>query len=422
HDLWNAIGAAAKKRGMKINLERVASSWINQPGYPVINVSNRGAGRGISLKQERYLLVNTRRYGERWPVPVHYMLPGKRSGFMLLDRKAAQLRGSAHYVKLNYGQKGLYRARYDDGMLQSLGELIRSGGINPIDAWGIENDVFAMSRSARTGIDDYVDFVERYCIDGDYPLNVSVSGHLSGLVSLMKGNVKMPRLEAVNLKYHKMLLKRLGWVRKDDERDAITLLRSATITVLGYAGDREVMSQAKKMFDDYVKNGRQIDPNIRGAIFTLAALGGDEQTHSTFIDLYKRLDDPYDKVRVLYGLSSFTDKKLLLASLDFSMSKHVRLQDSYYVPALMASKPAGKQVVWPWIRDNWKNIMKRFDASSKMLGGYVRNLSSLDSGGSRADYVRFFSKKGNMREDIKKAYAQSLEFIDSNIRLIDKNR
>ncbi|MDE1869238.1 MAG: M1 family metallopeptidase [Candidatus Micrarchaeota archaeon] len=421
-DLWGSIDKAAKKRGRGADLKRLAEAWVNTPGYPIVNVENAGAGK-LRLSQERYLLADTKRYEQVWPIPIRYALPGKRLGFTLLNHRSADLKYDGTYIKLNYGQKGLYRARYPEKIAEKLGGLIAAGKVAHIDEWGIENDMFALARSTRSKVSDYVDFVERYCMDIGFPANITLSGHLSGLATLLDGRINTRRLKEVNLKYNRKLLKQLGWARKGGELDAVSLLRGSVIAALGIAGDAEVKAESKRLFDAYVNEGKAIDANIRSAVFANVALDGDTRLHEKFVELYKKAEDSFDILRIMRALGSFRDKELLKKSLAFSLSKDMRLQNAHYIPATIASRSVGRELLWEWTKDNWKVLLKRYDIGSpNALDVFVDNLAALDTVKAKTDIIKFFSKKGNMRDDIKKAYVQSLEFIDSNIRLIEANK
>ena len=90
--------------------------------------------------------------------------------------------------------------------------------------------------------------------------------------------------------------------------------------------------------------------------------------------------------------------------------------------AIGSSNPAGKDLVLGWTRKNWKALMKRFASGTHMLSRYVDNLSVLRTREDLRAVKSFFSKKENMREDLRQALANTLEEIESNIAFMEANR
>ncbi len=418
-DLWNAIGEVSGKKGIG-RFAEVAKGWIDKAGYPIITVSE--TKDGIELKQRRFSMLESNLNGI-WPIPVNYVIDGSRQAPVLFDREKSSVKAQFQgYVKLNYGQKGFYRVSYPENMLNALGSAISEKRIDPLDAWGVERDLFALAMSSRIKLEGYLDFVERYCMDQEYPLDSGVSAHLSGLNSMLEGSKKFgKRVRQLNLEYHKALLGKLGWEEKPDERNVTTLLRAGTITELGMAGDSTVMSRANEMFADYRKTGKRIEKNIRGAIFRTIAYRGNLETYNEFIRLFKAETAPDEQRRFMIAIGSFKDESIARRALDFSMSKDVRLQDSCFLPMYVVLTDTGKRIIWEWTKKNWKGFMKRYSPGVHMLDHFVENLAGTDNRKARDEISEFFSRKENSRDDMKKALKQTLESIDILIRFKEFN-
>jgi hypothetical protein len=199
-------------------------------------------------------------------------------------------------------------------------------------------------------------------------------------------------------------------------------MRSAAILKSGMAGHSPTIDKAKRLFDDYIDHGKEIETNIRAAVFYLNAWVGDEKVFNTFKKKYMKEKLPEDKMRFLRALSMFNDRKLLLRAFDFSMSKDVRPQDSPMVVAIGASNPVGSGLVLGWTEKNWKELRKRFASGTHMLSRYVDNLSVLRTREDLAEVKSFFGRKENMRDDLTHALAKTLEEIEANVQFMDANR
>ncbi len=416
-DLWDAIQQAAKESGKRIQVSDVIEKWVTKPGHPLIHV--RKAPGGFSLRQERYTLLG--REDDSWPIPLHYMASTGVSS-TLMRKKEQKLSVKGDWVKLNYGQKGFYRVKYEAVLLAGVGKRIKENRIGDIDTWGIENDLFSFVRSARISVEEYLDFVSDYCTDKSYPANSSISGHLNWLCNMGYGHGFGEKARKASISFHRKVLSRLGWEKQDGDDTIKVMLRNAAISSLGLAGDKATLSRAKKEFESYLKGGKEIDVNIRGAIYALNAWQGDEKTFGFFLKRYKEEKAPDEQRRNLRALAFFSDPALLRRTLDLSKSGEVRLQDSFLLPAVLSENTIGKALIWGWTKKNWHALMKKYDSGAHMLGGLVDNLSYVSDARTASEIKKFFARKSNRRDDMKMELTHALERIQTNIKLMEKNR
>ncbi|MDE1811141.1 MAG: M1 family metallopeptidase, partial [Candidatus Micrarchaeota archaeon] len=423
-DLWDAIDYAAKKRGKNLNLSKVVEYWIDNPGYPVIDVSYDGEGKAM-LEQQKFTVLWPNSSKQVWPIPMHYRFNSKEQGFKMFDRKrmAVDLKGS-DYVKLNYMQKGLYRVKYPERMMNRLGLMIKSGQLGAVDAWGIESDMYTLARSCRIKVEKYLEFVQRYCMNAGYPLNFSVSGHLGTLSVYLRDNKRLYKmLNEITIHYHKRILNRIGWKKVEGERSTTTMLRAITVRSLGIAGDKETLATVRSMFAKRVKEGSgAVPPDLKGAVYGTVAYWGNISTFNQIVSLYKKEKLPEESVRLLGSLGAFSDKTIIRRALEFSKSKDVRLQDSYSIPAGVASNPVGKSMIWAFTKSNWKEFMGKYEPATHMLGRFMDNLFAIDDPSTRKEIWKFFSNKANMRADVRRPFSQVMEFTDINVRFLEHNR
>ncbi|MDE1850443.1 MAG: M1 family metallopeptidase [Candidatus Micrarchaeota archaeon] len=416
-DLWNAIQEEARKSGKKLKVSKLMTSWVTKAGHPVVDVKR--AKGGFLLSQKRFTLLGD--MSDFWPIPIHYMT-GDGEGMLLMEKREQLIRTDSPYIKLNYGQKGVYRVKYEGRILEHLGKLIREKKLAALDAWGIENDLFSFARSGRLPVTDYLDFVEKYCFGLSYPLSSNISGHLGWFFNMTYGTRLEDAVKKVFVDFNKDQLRILGWAARKGEREIDTMLRGGVIANLGIAEDAQTVKRAKRLFDEYRKSGRGIDPNIRGAIFSTVAWNFGPGNFRFFFERYKKEKFPEEQRRLLGALSAFKDKGAIVRSLKIAYSRDVRLQDSMIIPIRMSANLAGRDLYWPWIKKNWKQLVKRYDSGTHMLSRFPEGLSFMHDKKAREGIVSFFAKKGNMREDIRRSLNQTLERIDANIKFFEKNK
>ncbi|MEW6722255.1 MAG: M1 family metallopeptidase, partial [Candidatus Micrarchaeota archaeon] len=231
-DLWASIEQECEAKGRGLPVVKVMDDWLTREGYPVVSVREAGEG-AFELSQERFTISGNME--GTWKIPVSY-LSDRGEGRMLMEGKTARV--EANWLKLNYRQAGFYRVAYERKNLQVLGRMVREGKLGDLDAWGIENDLFAFVRSGGMELREYLDFVREYCMDCGYPANVNLSGHLTWLNSLAFRAPFAKKAAELSAEYHGKLLEKLGWEVRPGESSGETRLRNLAITELGLLGDR----------------------------------------------------------------------------------------------------------------------------------------------------------------------------------------
>ena len=65
--------------------------------------------------------------------------------------------------------------------------------------------------------------------------------------------------------------------------------------------------------------------------------------------------------------------------------------------------------------------MRKYSGGTHMLSSFVHNLSGIDNPKMKKEVQEFFQSKEHYRDDIKQALKQTLERIDINCTLKEKN-
>jgi tricorn protease interacting factor F2/3 len=416
-DLWEALAHAAGSSGR--NVAKMASYWILNPGYPIIDVSI--ADGYAHLRQRRFILnENGISYGP-WPIALHYRTIGAADGSMLLDKRerTMKVKGDAA-VKLNHGQKGLYRVKYDDRTLKRLGAAVSSGELEGIDIWGIENDLFALARKSEVSADSYLSFVKKYCMRADYPADSSVISHIMWIYNMLYGTGKEERAKRLGLGYCNLWLDRFGLEPKDGEPRSNRIVRAEAFGALGILGDKRIIDIAETLFIARYGKGKAIDPDLAGAVYRIVSFNFGAKYEKAIRSLYLKADLEESR-KFLVSLGMFNEPALIRRYLDYSLSKEVRLQDSFLLPAVISGGPYGKGPTLKWTKKNWHRLMKVFDPGTHMLPRYIENFSSVSDKKLYNEIKVFFNRKRNRRGDTPRYLRQTLERMEANIRFLETN-
>src|SRR6185295_3602106 len=108
---------------------RILPSFVNQPGFPLIDVSAACAVNRttLTLKQQRFLVDAGESGGDniRWQVPICVKIPGQQQPTCEVLSTVSQdvtLPGNtcAPWVFANAGAQGYYRTAYTPEMLRAI--------------------------------------------------------------------------------------------------------------------------------------------------------------------------------------------------------------------------------------------------------------------------------------------------------------
>jgi len=410
-DLWNAIGNAS---GMPVS--SMVHTWLKQPGFPLIEVHQDG--NILKLKQKRYLLESDKKFSKGlWSVPISLGLDDAISK-KLFTKKSMTVKLPKNTVGFvaNYGRKGFYRVKYDEGILLDLKMLVDEKRIPAIDRWAIQNDLFSLCVSGDEQIRNYLDFSDAYFNEDSYLATVNVAHNLASLYfrAFDEKFVEEIRIYAVN--YFKKILFNLGWDPKKSDKHTDALLRSFVISALGKMGDDEITDEALRRYKKFLKSPGSIPPDLVEPICSIAAWNGNSKTHAELIKLYKNAKTMEEKLRFLGALCGFKDKKLLLKSLDFSQTSNVRSQNMQLPIMRVAANPYGDKVLWPWLKKNWKKLNKKVGHGNPLFNRIVASISSVADDSMEKEIKIFFKK--NPTPGTERTQAQTLERIRINSKLL----
>ena len=198
------------------------------------------------------------------------------------------------------------------------------------------------------------------------------------------------------------------------------MLRSFTISALGKLGDESVLAEAESRFKKFLKHPDSLPADLREPVYSLVAWRGDLVTHKQLIKLYKKAKSQEEKLRFLGALCSFRDEKLLLKSLDFSQTAHVRSQNMQLPIIRVAANPYGKTILWPWLKKNWKKLGSKVGHGNPLFNRIVASLSLVADKKMEKELRQFFKK--NPTPGTERTLEQALERIRINDGFLQRTK
>ena len=427
-DLWNALADVSGEP-----VAEIMDSWVLQTGYPMLDIGVERSDGNINLHmmQQRFvydaILEDSAADETLWKVPIGvYTADGGDSASRLMDTKllawdvADSDAEDDAWTKLNPEQTGFYRVRYSSTDLQQLVEPIRSKALTPIDRLGIQNDAFALSRAGIVPATDFLTIAEAYRSEDNAPVCADLSSNLGGLDNLLSDEDYYGNFQAFSRSIFQQVAAQIGWDARPDETNMDALLRSTVLSHVGSNNDEDALREAAARFTAYTGDPGSVSPDIRGIVFRLAAKRGGRTEYDAMWQL--RADTPLqeEKVRFLYGLTSFEDKALLEETLNRSLGDEVRVHDTVSVITLVAGNTLGRDLAWQFLKDNWDELDRRYGEGGFAIMRLVGIASAFTTLDMHDDVQRFFAD--NPAPGAARTISQSLERIRLNAAWLDRNR
>ena len=425
-DLWKSLAEAS---GQPVS--SMMDTWTAQMGYPVLDVTADRSDDGVSvhLSQKRFVYESILGGGDdddsAWSVPVGAIADGAdEPAFALMDGREATVRLSASarpaWVKINPEQTGFYRVNYQDDDLTALIGPIERGELSPSDRLGIQNDAYALARAGLAPVTRFLSIAPAYRNEDTAPVASDLAVNLAGLDSILSEEPYHAKFQAYARDIFAPIGRRMGWEPHDGEGHLDALLRSTVLEALGRYEDSDTLTEAAAKLQRYVTDSSSVPPDLRRAVYSLAAKQGDGTTWETMWGLYKDSPLQEEKVRLLMGLTQFKSRELLSQTLDRALSEDVRTQDAPYPILGTGMNAYGRDLAWDYLKENWEEIDRRYGEGGFMIMRLVSFTSGFTSEEKRQDVEKFFAD--HPAPAAERSIRQALERISLNIAWLDRNR
>ena len=410
HHLWEALEAVSQQP-----VTRIMQSWIEQPGYPLLEVVRDG--NELILRQRRFthLPLESR---QSWLIPVTIGLYDEsgslREENLLLEQPETRfsIDGQVSCYKINLGQRGFYRVWYrDDANLAALGRGVASGQLDAMDRWGLQNDLYALVRSGICSLADYLDFLGHYRDEvGFLPLS-SIAANLYHAYLVCPPPVRERVAEVGRILFEKAL-DAIGLEPRQDEPHTRSLLRDQILWYAVLYGSQQAAAFAGGRFGDLMA-GKPVHPDICKSVMQAGAFSGGESVLEWFFRRFKTTESEHDRMNILTALGCLPRPELIQKALDFIMAE-VPGRIQFVGIAAIAANAAALPMMWDWYRRNLADLEKFHPMLYERVIGAIVPVCGLE----REEAVRTFFK-GYLEKDEKfrDVVLLSLEKLEINRRL-----
>jgi aminopeptidase N/puromycin-sensitive aminopeptidase len=412
-DFWNAQTANSH-----LPVDKIMSSFVTQPGVPLLTLSERQGG-GVPITQSRFFLSSaaTSQNTQRWTVPVCLKTNGQPICRVLTPEDStlpvpADIAMPMLYA--NAGGKGYYRTAYTAEQYKAIVAKAEAT-LTPPEKIGLLGDRWALVRSGQGTVAGYLDLVLALKQDPNAAVLDTAHQQLEKVDSDIATDEDRVAFAAVVRREFGPVYAAMGSPAKTDSYDR-QQLRGILFEMLGAAHDPAVLAQAQTntaRVDADNKKDKTLDAALADAAVLVSASNGDAALYDKMLAISKSSNDPGEKTDALRTLARFPDPALVKRTLDYTVSGEVRNQDAWIVLVALLRNRETRDQAWDYIQKNWDKVQAQLTISSG--ASVVSATGSFCSVRQRDEVVNFFAT--HPVESSERTLAKAIDSINDCIQL-----
>ena len=418
-DLWDALSTATD-----LDIGKIMHSWLEQPGYPVVNAKVDENGHLI-LSQKQFFIGEGKDVGRKWEIPLNanFDAPKIMSEKQVDLGSYKDLRNKAgHPLRLNVGNNSHFIVKYDATLMKDI--MSELDKLNPISKLQLLQDLRLLAEGKQISYATIVPILTEFA-DSKSSLVINA---LYSTASKLRQFVTPDSEDEKNLKafYNKLSEKqvaRLGWNPKSGENDEDKQIRPYELSASLYADNKDSINEAHRLFNENKDNLEAMNAAIRPYVLINEVKNfGDSNLIEHLIREYQRTSDPSYKSDITSAVTATKDpeeiKKIVA---DFENADIIKPQDlrGWYGNVLMNDH--GQQFAWDWIRNNWSWLEKTVGGDME-FATYITVTSNMFHTPKRLqEFKAFFEPKVNT-PGLTREIKMDTKVIETKVELIGKEK
>ena len=373
-DLWAALEKASGKP-----VEKLASDWTTQPGFPVLKVEQvcEAGKRKVTLSQEQFRLDEPATQKRMWTVPVQVGTVNGKAYYTLLSGASTTVvqAGCDGTLVVDPASVGFFRVQYDQASFDALAAQV--GKLPDTTRLKLQGDAWGMVMANRMQLDSYLKLVAKY---GDEPRPAvwdAILGNLATLDTLAAGAPERPLVRRFLIDLAGPKLRKLGWEEKAGEPMEDRQLRSLLASALARAGDPAAIAEGRARFARYLADPSSVSPSMIDFVMNVAGRYGDQATYEALAARAAHTQSNEERNRFGRALAKSSDPALAARTLQMALSPQLPAQlTTVIVPAVAGNEHIDQ--AWAFAVANRDTLMKDQDAlgQNRTFSGIVASSSN----------------------------------------------
>ena len=350
-DLWKALGEASG-----LDIGAIMHSWLEQPGYPVVNAKVEDGK--LVLTQKQFFIGEGKEVGRKWQIPLNsnYAAVPKimKDEKLVVGDYADLIADNGVPFRLNVGNNSDFIVKYDKTLLDDI--LNHIDELDAVDKLQLLQDFRLLAEGGHMSYADIVPLLPKFA-DSTSPI---VNNALYRIMTTLRNFVTPDSKEEKDLKKLYNLLsekqvKRLGLLPKAGESNDDNLTRPYVVAASLYAGNDDTINGLHTIYSENSDNLEGISADIRSAVLVNEVKNfGNMTLFDKLLKKYQETSDASLKQDLCAGITSTKMPEIIDAIVDdFENSEIIKPQDLRAWYRNVLANPFGQEQAWNWIRLEW---------------------------------------------------------------------
>ncbi len=414
-DLWNHLEKAS---GIKIS--GIMRTWLQKPGYPVVEVDYLPGGQELTLTQQRLVVGQDPGPKSVWQVPLAASLPLDKP-LLKTTKSTLTVTGKANYpLTLNHDGHSYFVAKYqNERHFEEILAATRKGVLTPIDRLLLVQNYLLLERAGQVSTLQNVQLLPAYINERDEAVWSMLAGIIGNARNLIDKNEALEKkLNGFIRPLAAPLVKELGWVAAKNEPAQRLKLRGLALSLAAAAEEPAVIEEGLRLFKNF-KEPADLAPDIRSVVYFIGVRYGTDSDFNRLLSLHSSLQNADEKDEVASELSSTRQATKIKQLLSMIAGPDVRLQDAPTWFAWLMRNRYATDAAWRWLQDSWDWVEKNY-GSDKSYDRFPRYSAMVFSKSEQlAEYETFFGPKTNLA--LERAIQLGIEEIAGRISWRQRN-
>ncbi|XP_069348465.1 endoplasmic reticulum aminopeptidase 1 [Eulemur rufifrons] len=413
-----------------LDVKTMMNTWTLQKGFPLITITVRG--RNVHMKQEHYMKGSDdapeKETGYLWHVPltfitsksdtVHRFLLKTKTDVLILPEEV-------EWIKFNVGMNGYYIVHYEDDGWDSLTGLLKGThtAISSNDRASLINNAFQLVSIGKLSIEKALDLTLYLKRETEIMPVFQGLNELIPMYKLMEKrdmNQVETQFKAFLIRLLRDLIDKQTWT--DEGSVSERMLRSQLLLLACVRKYQPCVQRAEAYFREWKESNANLSlPNdVTLAVFAVGA-----QNTEGWDFLYSKYQSSLsstEKEQIEFALCTSQNKDKLQWLLDQSFKGDIiKTQEFPGILTLIGRNPVGYPLAWQFLRENWNELVQKFELGSPSIAHMVMGTTNQFSTRTRLEEVKGFFSSLKENGSQLRCVQQTIETIEENIRWMDKN-
>ncbi|MCI1975164.1 MAG: M1 family metallopeptidase [Limosilactobacillus sp.] len=418
-DLWDALGKSSH-----LDIGAIMQSWLEQPGYPVVEA--KIVNGKLQLSQQQFFIGEGKDAGRLWQIPLNANYDAapqimKEKTLTMGDYQELRQQNGKPF-RLNVGNNSHFIVKYDQTLMKDILEHLTD--LNAIDQRQLLQDFRLLADGQQLSYAEIIPLLPRFADSHSEIVNTA----LYAIVNKLKQFVTPISDEEKALKkfvnqLSTQQVSRLGWQPQPDESNDDQLTRPIVLSAALYAENQDAINAAHEIFSKNRADLATLPADIRPLVIRNEVKHyGSKELFEELLEDYRETTDASYKSDLNGAITSTPDSSLITKLIgEFENADTIKPQDLRGWYRNVLANNAGQQAAWDWIQNDWDWLEKTVGGDMEFATYITVTANIFHTPARLTEFKRFFEPKINT-PGLTREIKMDIKVIEGKVNLIQAEK